>query len=292
LKPYGSQSMYKKIDRIILKHPRHAFISPEHLKENWQSFHYTGMPDITKALEEYKAFESIIIDHVKNIHYLPPAEEVGLDSIYTHDPVKITVAGAIGFPMGKDLRAKEHRETLKLLNSLDIPTLGIIEHPAKIEGGDVVWIDEETVALGLGYRTNMAGINQFKELTRDFIKEYIIVPLPHAGGEEECLHLMSLISIVDKDLAVVYSKYMPVFFRQYLLEKGFSLVEVPDHEYDNLGSNVLALAPRVCVMMEGNKITEEKLKEHKALVYTYPGREISFKGTGGPTCLTCPVTRD
>jgi arginine deiminase len=292
LKRFGSQSMYKKIDRLILKHPRHAFISQEHLRENWQSFHYADMPDMSKALEEYKAFENIIRDNVKNVHYLPPAEHVGLDSIYTHDPVKITVAGAIGFPMGKDLRASEHRETLTLLNSLGVPTLGVIEHPAKIEGGDVVWIDEETVALGLGYRTNMAGINRFKELTRGLIKEYIIVPLPHVGGEKECLHLMSVISIVDKDLAVVYSKYMPVFFRQYLLEKGFSFVEVPDHEYENLGSNVLALAPRICVMMEGNKITADNLREHNALVYTYPGGEISFKGTGGPTCLTCPVTRD
>ena len=103
---------------------------------------------------------------------------------------------------------------------------------------------------------------------------------------------MSVISIVDKDLAVVYSKYMPVFFRQYLLEKGFDFVEVPDQEYENLGSNVLALAPRICVMMEGNKITADNLRKHNALVYTYPGREISFKGTGGPTCLTCPVTRE
>ena len=292
MKHYGSQSMYKTLHRVILKHPRHAFIHQQNLKNRWREFNYTEMPDYEKALEEYRAFEGIIKAHVEDVLYLPPTLEGGLDSLYTHDPVKVTDRGAVGFPMGKGLRAGETGETLGFLQSLGIPILGSIQPPAKIEGGDVVWLDDERVALGLGYRTNMAGLEGFMEMTRDLIREYIVVPLPHGGGEEECLHLMSLISIVDRDLAVVHSRYLPVFFRQRLLDMGFSLVEVPDEEYDTLACNVLALGPRHCVMLEGNPITQAGLEKKGARVHTYPGREISIKGTGGPTCLTCPVARE
>ena len=121
-----------------------------------------------------------------------------------------------------------------------------------MEGGDVVWLDERTVAIGRGYRTNDEGIRQFRELTKDFVERFIVVPMPHGEGEDACLHLMSVISMVDRDLAVVYSKFMPVFFRELLLERGIKLLEVDDEEYERLGSNVLALAPRVCLALGGN----------------------------------------
>lgn len=288
---YGCQSMHKQIERILIKHPKDAFISQKHLAENWEKFNYTSEPDYETVLKEYDFFEAIIKENVTNVDYLPQSDNVGLDSIYTHDSLKITEKGAIFFNTGKVLRQKEGLEVEKKFKEIGIDTLGWIKAPGKIEGGDVVWIDEKTVAIGRGYRTNDEGIRQFKELTKDIVDEYIIVPMPHGNGEAECLHLMSIISIVDKDLAVVYSKYMPVPFREYLIKKGFELVEVNDKEYDNLGSNVLALAPRVCVLMEGNKDIYDKLNGKGCKLYTYPGPELSFKGTGGPTCLTCPVTR-
>ena len=288
---YGCQSMYKKIERILIKNPEEAFISQDNLNVYWKEFNYVSEPDYEKTKKEFKVFEDIIKENVIDVHYLPESDNVGLDSIYTHDSLKITSKGAIFFNTGKVLRQNEGVEVEKLFKNIGIDTLGWIESPGKIEGGDVVWIDEKTVAIGLGYRTNMEGIHQFKELTKDFIDEYIIVPMPHGDGEDECLHLMSVISIIDEDLAVVYSKYMPVFFRQYLINKGFELIEVNDEEYENLGSNVLALAPRVCVLMEGNEDIYNKLKEKNCKLYTYPGDDLSFKGTGGPTCLTCPVTR-
>lgn len=288
---YGCQSMHKRIDRILIKHPKDAFISQENLSKTWETFNYTSEPVYETVLKEYEVFENIIRENVTNVDYLPQSNNVGLDSIYTHDSLKITEKGAIFFNTGKVLRQKEGREVEEKFKEIGIDTLGWIKSPGKIEGGDVVWIDEKTVAIGRGYRTNDEGIRQFKELTKDIVDEYIIVPMPHAGGEAECLHLMSIISIVDADLAVVYSKYMPVPFREFLIERGFDLVEVNDEEYDNLGSNVLALGPRVCVLMEGNKDIYNKLEEKGCKLYTYPGAELSFKGTGGPTCLTCPVTR-
>jgi len=288
---YGCQSMFKKIERILIKHPKDAFMSQENLKKTWQIFNYTSEPDYETVLKEYEVFESIIKENVSNIDYLPQSDNVGIDSIYTHDSVKITERGAIFFNTGKILRQKEGIEVEKKFRELGIDTLGWIHSPGMIEGGDVVWIDEKTVAIGRGYRTNDEGIRQFKELTKDFIDEYIIVQMPHADGEKECLHLMSIISIIDANLAVVYSRYMPVSFREYLIARGFELVEINDEEYKNLGSNVLALEPRVCILMEGNRDIYDKLYKKGCKLYTYPGRELSFKGTGGPTCLTCPVTR-
>ena len=288
---YGCQSMVGKIQSILLKRPQQAFISQENLNQSWEKFHYFGCPDYQKTLEEYAAFEKIIQDNVENVYFLPEDDRTGLDSIYTHDPLKITKKGAIYFPMGKELRSREYLATQQYLESLGIPTLGVIQAPGKMEGGDVLWIDEKTVAIGLGYRTNTEGIRQFKELTKDIVDEYIIVPMPHGDGQDCCLHLMSIISFVDTDKAVVYSKYMPVFFREYLLNTGIQLIECGDQEYDYLGSNLLALAPGKCVMIKGCPEIQKKVEDAGVTVYTYAGHEMSYRGTGGPTCLTCPLTR-
>jgi N-dimethylarginine dimethylaminohydrolase len=159
------------------------------------------------------------------------------------------------------------------------------------DGGDIVWLDDKTIAVGRGYRTNDEAIRQLKELTSHQVDEFIVVPLPHDQGEAECLHLMSFISMVDHDLAVVHSRLMPVFFRQFLLERKIKLIEVPENEYQTLGCNVLALAPRVCMIVSGNNYTKKQLDVAGATVYEYKGKEISYKGTGGPTCLTAPVKR-
>lgn len=288
---YGCQSMVKKIDTILIKRPESAYISQENLSANWEAFKYFGCPDFEKAKKEYDNFEAIIRANVPHVYTLPYDGRAGLDSIYTHDPVKITEKGAIYFPMGKELRSKEFLATEEFLKSQGVPTLGYIQPPGKMEGGDVLWIDERTVAIGLGYRTNQEGIRQFKELTKGLVDEYIIVPMPYADGPEACLHLMSIVSFVDTDKAVVYSKYMPVFFRNYLLEKGFELIECGDQEYDYLGTNLLALEPKKCVLIQGCPEIQKKLEEKGIEVLTYEGQEISYKGTGGPTCLTCPVCR-
>ena len=288
---YGCQSMYKKVDAILIKTPEHAFLSQVHLDQNWEKYQFFGCPDYESCLKEYRVFESIIRENVENVLVLPPDERVGLDSIYAHDPLKITQKGAIYFPMGKAERQNESYATQEFLESKGVPTLGRITSPGKMEGGDVVWIDERTVAIGRGYRTNDEGIRQFKELTKDMIDTYFIVPMPHGGGEAECLHLMSIISIVDEKKAVVYSKFMPVIFREFLLERGFELIEVNDEEYEQLGCNVLALAPGKAVVIDSCNDIKTKMEAAGITVYTYPGKNISYYGTGGPTCFTCPVYR-
>lgn len=288
---YGCQSMIGKIESILIKRPQQAFISQENLDKTWEEFKYFGCPDYETVLKEYEVFEKYITENVENVYYLPEDDRTGLDSIYTHDPLKITKKGAIYFPMGKELRGREREATRAFLEEIGIPTLGQIEAPGKMEGGDVLWIDEKTVAIGRGYRTNDEGIRQFKELTKDIIDEYIIVPMPHGEGEDACLHLMSIISFVDTDKAVVYSKFMPVFFREYLLERGITLIEADDDEYDYLGTNLLALEPGKVILIKGCPKVEGKLKELGVEVMTYEGKELSYRGTGGPTCLTCPLCR-
>lgn len=285
-------SMYKKLNRVIVKHPKDAFISQEHLGREWKRFNYINEPDFQKAQHEYEQFIAIIKEHVGNIEFLPVSERVGLDSLYAHDPVKFTPKGAIILKSGKTLRQPEAEVYKDFLQEKEIPIVGELTGEAVADGGDLVWLDDRTLLIGRGYRTNDEAIRQIKEMVADQVDEVIVVQLPHDQGEDECLHLMSIISIVDEDLAVVYSRLMPVFLRQMLIKRGFRLVEVPEDEYLRLGCNVLALAPRVCMMVSGNPFTKQQLIDAGATVYEYDGNEISYLGTGGPTCLTCPVERE
>ncbi len=237
--------------------------------------------------KEYEQFLSLLKQHVAQIEFLPAVETVGLDSIYAHDPVKFTPKGAIILKSGKELRQPEAEAFKQFLQEKEIPILGELIGDARADGGDLVWLDDRTLLVGWGYRTNDAAIQQLKELTNDFVDEFIVVPLPHGRGESECLHLMSIISLVDADLAVVYSKLMPVFLRQLLMKRGIQLIEVPDEEYDLLGCNVLALEPRVCVMVSGNPYTRRKLLEAGAIVYEYEGNEISYLGTTDMPDMPC-----
>jgi len=283
--------MYAPLKHVIVKDPKDAFRSQTHLSEEWKTFNYLSEPNYEEALSEYAEFIGILEKYVETIDYLPIAEEVGLDSLYAHDPVKFTPNGAIILKSGKKLRQPEAGVYKDFLQQKGIPVIGELTGEAVSDGGDIVWLDDRTLVVGRGYRTNDEAIRQLKDMTADLVDEFIVVQLPHDLGEAECLHLMSFISMVDQDLAVVHSRLMPVFFRQLLIERGIQLVEVPKNEYDSLGCNVLALAPRVCVIPQGNKETKQQLLDAGATVYEYKGDEITVKGTGGPTCLTCPVVR-
>jgi len=284
-------SMYAPLKHVIVKHPKDAFQSQNHLSDEWKTFNYLSEPNFEEALNEYAEFVEILEKYVDTIDYLPMSDEVGLDSLYAHDPVKFTPNGAILLKSGKKLRQPEASVYKAFLQDKGISLIGELTGDAVADGGDIVWLDDRTLAVGRGYRTNDEAIRQLKEMTAEMVDEFIVVQLPHDLGEAECLHLMSFISIVDKDLAVVHSRLMPVFFRQLLIEKGIQLLEVPKDEYDTLGCNVLALAPRVCVIPEGNTTTKQQLIDAGATVFEYKGDQISVKGTGGPTCLTCPVVR-
>jgi N-dimethylarginine dimethylaminohydrolase len=289
---YGSQSEVGKIRSILLKHPKDAFIGQANIDAQWQELNYSGSPDIGRATVEYDGFVDLFRAEIPDVHYLPQHSETGLDSVYVHDPVIITRAGAILCNMGKDMRRGEPEALGAFLSELGVPILGSIIGEGRLEGGDVVWLDERTLAVGRGYRTNAEGIRQLKEFTANLVDEFVVVPLVHWNGPEYCLHLMSFISPVDHDLAVVYSRLMPVPFRNWLLKRGMCLLEVPDSEYGTMACNVLALAPRKCIMLLGNPRTRQMLEDHGVEVHEFGGDEISRKGAGGPTCLTRPLLRE
>lgn len=287
----GSQSETDPIKSILLKHPRAAFKSQKNILAQWRSLNYSAPPDFKKALEEYDSLLEILKRSIPEVHFLPPDDKTGLDSIYVRDSLLITDKGAVLCRMGKEERLAEPAAAGKFLEELGIPVLGSIRGEGKLEGGDIVWFDKRTLAVGLGYRTNQEGVRQLKTLLPDELDECIEVPLPHWEGPEGVMHLMSLISPVRRDLAVVYSRLLPVPFREWLQKRGIRIIEVPDSEFETMACNVLALASRHCIMIEGNPATRRMLEDAGVEVHEYRGEEISRKGAGGPTCLTRPLFR-
>lgn len=288
---YGCQSETGKIERLILKHPKDAFHNQDYINANWKDLNYIRCPDYEKVVKEFEFFAGVLENEISDIYYLPPNNKTGLDSIYTRDPALITAKGAVLGNMGKKQRYGEPSAVGQYLTELGIPILGSITGAGRLEGGDVVWLDEQTMAVGLSYRSNQEGLRQLVELTADVVSETVGVPLPHWNGKGECLHLMSILSPVDTDLAVVYSRLMPVFFRELLLSRQIKLIEVPDSEYDSMGCNVLAIAPRKCMMISGNPLTKQMLLNEGVEVLEFEGKHLCSPGGGGPTCLTRPVLR-
>jgi N-dimethylarginine dimethylaminohydrolase len=276
---------------VLLKHARDAFHSQDVAHAEWQALRYTSEPDVARAREEYDRFVDLVRMSGSDICFVDAVAHGGLDSIYVRDASVICDRGAILCRMGKPERRGEPAAQGAALREIGVPILGRIASPGTLEGGDVAWLDSRTVAVGRGYRTNDAGIAQLRAILGDTIDEMVVVPLPHWRGPGDVFHLMSIVSLVDRDLAVVYSPLMPVPFREQLLGRGISLVEVPDHEFESLGANVLAIAPRRCVMLQGNPITRARLERAGAEVLEYDGGNISLAGGGGPTCLTRPLTR-
>jgi len=280
-----------RLTRVLVKHARDAFVSQAVLDQQWKALNFAAPPDFARAVDEYDTFLDIIRNCGADIVCLPRDERVTIDSIYTRDASGVGPSGTILASMGKQERAAEPEVQRDGLESLGWIVAGRINLPGCLEGGDVVWLGGRTVAVGCGYRTNAEGIRQFRAFLADSIDELVTVPLPHWRGPGDVMHLMSLVSPVDCDLAVVYSPLLTVTFREQLLQRGLALVEVPDEEFETMGTNVLALAPRVCVMVEGNPRTRAALEKAGATVHEYEGREISLKGGGGPTCLTRPLAR-
>lgn len=280
-----------KIKSLFIKNAANAFINDEHVEQHWKQLNYLAKPGLDKAMNEYVAFESVLQQYGAEIFHLPQEESVNMDSIYCRDASVATNKGMIICNMGKAARMYEPMAEQKAFEANGIEVLGKITAPGTLEGGDVSWLDEHTLAVGHTYRTNEEGIRQLTALLQPLDVEVITVPLPHYRGPSDVFHLMSILSPVDKDLAVVYSPLMPIAFRNLLLQRGYQLVEVPDEEFASMGCNVLALAPRVCLMVAGNALTKAALEATGCTVIEYEGEEISVKGGGGPTCLTRPVYR-
>jgi N-dimethylarginine dimethylaminohydrolase len=287
-----SHSEYGKIKSVYVKRPQEAFVNEQQISAQWKELNFLSKPDLEKAEAEYKVFEKLLTQQGAKTFYLPQDSSVTMDSIYCRDAAITTDLGMIICNMGKAARQHEPAAERSAFESNRVKILGTITSPGTLEGGDVAWIDDRTLAVGHTYRTNWEGIRQLKHLVEPHGIKVWVAEMPHYKGPSDVFHLMSVLSPVDKDLAVVYSPLMPISFRNGLLDHGISFVEVPDSEWESMACNVLAIAPRTVILVKGNPITKQRLIDVGCNVHEYEGLEISVKGGGGPTCLTRPLERE
>ena len=285
-----SLTEYDRLADVFVKHVRDSFVDEETIASQWKALNYTAPPDLARAIDQHDRFIAILRSIGANVQLLPRDPATTLDSIYVRDASIVSKTGLILCSMGKDERTTEPAAQQRALQGGSVAIAGTITPPGRLEGGDLIWIDDQTLAVGRGYRTNLEGIRQLRALVGAQV-DVIEVPLPHWHVPGDVMYLMSLISPLDDDLAVVYSRLLPVPFREWLLERGMTLVEVPDEEYDTMGTNVLALGPRRGLMLAGNPRTRQALEKSGCEILEYEGSEISVKGAGGPTCLTRPIGR-
>ena len=284
-------SEYGAIESLWIKPVKKGFVDQKLINDQWEELNYLSKPNYGKALHEYEQFSAHFQYLENNLKTFGSNDFVKIDSIYCRDASIATDFGMIICNMGKSGRINEPMSHQEAFEATGIKVLGKIDAPGTLEGGDVAWLDEKTLAVGHTYRTNRSGISQLKALLEPHGIEVIVAELPHYKGPSDVFHLMSILSPVDKDLAVVYSPLMPIDFRNELTNRGFQFIEVPNDEFEAMGCNVLALAPRKCLMVNGNPVTQARLIAAGCEVNTYSGNEISYKGGGGPTCLTRPMLR-
>jgi N-dimethylarginine dimethylaminohydrolase len=282
-----SHSTYGALKRVIVRRPDNDFAVA--VPDAWN---YTGTPDLPVAQSEHDRLTEVLRAAGSEVIYHDENLQGRADSVFVFDPVLITGRGAIALRMGKVLRSGEEAALAKKLESIGYPVIGALTEPATVEGGDLLWLDSRTLAAGRGFRTNAEGIAQLRRILQGLDIQLEAFDLPYLSGPRACLHLLSLISILDQNLAVVYPPLMPVPLWEELERRGFEVVEVPEQEFATMGPNVLALGPRRCLALEGNPITRERLEAAGCEVFTYRGRELSLKAEGGPTCLTLPIQRD
>jgi N-dimethylarginine dimethylaminohydrolase len=273
--------MTATLRKVLVRAPRAEDCS------RWREFGWRAEPDPDRLAAEHEAFRALLEDAGAEVVV---GRADGLDAIYVFDPALVADDGVILLRPGKEIRAGEPDALAAELADAGIPVTARLEAPATAEGGDLVWLDERTLLVGRGYRTNDAGVEALRGLLPGV--DMIAFDLPHLKGPGEVLHLLSLLSPLDDDLAVCYLPLLPVRLVELLAERGVGLVEVPDEEFETMGPNVLALAPRIALALDGNPETRRRLERAGADVRVYRGDDLSRKGDGGPTCLTRPLLRD
>lgn len=285
-KAFGSQSMFEPLRRVVVREPDDSFAAADP-----QRWHYAGRIDGGRARAEHAALVAILeAEGIEVIRHAAPLAGLA-DAIFVHDPVLVVDRGTIVLRMGKPLRRGEEESLADCLTAAGVPIAARLHGDAIAEGGDLLWVDRRTLAVGQGFRTNAEGLRQLHAALAPDGVTCVPVQLPFHCGEAACLHLMSLISMLAEDLAVAYEPLLPVPLWQLLAARGVRIVPVPESEFGTQGPNVLALAPRRVLMLEGNPETHRRLEAAGCEVLTYRGDELSLKAEGGATCLTRPVWR-
>jgi N-dimethylarginine dimethylaminohydrolase len=276
---------YDRIQRIYVRPPHtEAF-------EQWKAYGWHTEPDPEAAADEHAGFVEALTAAVPDVVVGTAPVPGDPDAIYAYDPTLVTEAGVIPLRPGKEGRRDEVAVVTAELRAAGCTILPELEAPATAEGGDMFFLDDRTLLAGLSYRTNEAAIEQLRPRLAEQGVEIITFDLSHFHGPGECLHLMSFISPLDADLAVVYLPMMPVRLVHLLEARGIAMVEVPEEEFLSLGPNVLALGPRQAITVDANPITRSRMEAAGVEVQTYPGNHICLNGDGGPTCLTRPLAR-
>ena len=282
MRRYDARSMTAPLRRVLVRPPQPADAA------RWHEYGWRAEPDFARAAAEHEALRGLLEAAGAEV-VVAEGEAANPDAIYAYDPVLVGNDGAVLLRPGKEGRLGEPDALVADLARAGVPVAARIEAPGTVEGGDTLWLDERTLLAGRGYRTNAAGVEQLAAAFPD--AEVISYDLPHWNGSGEVMHLMSLISPLDEDLALVYPRLAPVRLLELLAERGIETVEVPDEEFETMGPNVLALGPRRALALEGNDETRRRMEAAGVEVVTYKGDEISRKGDGGPTCLTRPLLR-
>jgi N-dimethylarginine dimethylaminohydrolase len=283
--------MVGALQRVMLCSPRTAGWNQPERASRWQELGFQHAPDFNTAQSQHEALCRELQIAGAEIIELPAAPGLSLDAVYTHDSSLPTDHGLIVMRPGKPNRISEGALHAAFCETIDIPTLGEITFPGTTEAGDIVWLDSKTLLIGHGYRTNAAGIHQIRTLLAPKQIEVISAPLPYGPGPSACLHLMSLISLLNDHTAIVDLPWLAVETVELLKSRGFHFVEIDHSERDMLGCNVLALGNNRLLAIEENHKTNARLRQAGFDVRTFPAGELCINGSGGPTCLTRPLLR-
>ena len=287
---FGAFNNWGTLKAVAVRRPADAFVSDAKIDAEWKDLNYHSRPDLVNASREFDAVEKILKAGGADVIVLPSGEGLTLDSLYTHDALIVTPRGLVRPRMGKPQRRPESVINGAALEKLGYPLAGDITGEGKIEGGDLVWIDRHTLLAGIGYRTNQEGVRQLQAICGPGVT-VMAFDMPHYKGPSDVFHLMSCLSPLDHDLAVVYQPLMAARLIEFLKSRNIRFVDVPEEEFDTMGCNVLALGPRHAMMVAGNPITHQRMIEAGVKAEVIEGTDICRKGEGGPTCMTRPLVR-
>jgi N-dimethylarginine dimethylaminohydrolase len=288
---FNGHSMVSTLKRVMVCSPHTAGWNQPDRATRWQALGFHHAPDFAKAQSQHEAICRELREAGAEVVEMLPAPDLSLDAVYAHDASLPTDHGLIVMRPGKPNRVTEGPHHRSFCKTLDIPTLGTITPPGTTEAGDIVWLDTKTLLIGHGYRTNAAGIQQIRALVAAKGVEVLSAPLPYGPGPSACLHLMSLISLLDDHTALVDLPWLAVETVELLQSRGFQFIEIDPSERDTLACNVLALGSNRLLAIEDNRNTNARLRQAGFDVRTFPGSELCINGSGGPTCLTRPLLR-
>jgi N-dimethylarginine dimethylaminohydrolase len=288
---FNGHSMVGALKRVLVCSPRTACWHQPERAARWRELGFVHPPDFEMAQAQHDSLCRELEAYGAEVEEIPPAMELSLDAVYAHDASLPTDFGLILMRPGKANRVPEGKHHGSFCQILGIPMLAKITAPATTEAGDMVWLDAKTLLIGQGYRTNAQGIQQMRGLLKPKGIEVLSAPLPHGSGPSACLHLMSLISLLDEGTVLVDLPWLAVETVELLKARGYRFIEIEYSERETLGCNVLSLGEKRLLALEKNAKTNHKLRDAGFDVRTFPGSELCINGSGGPTCLTRPLLR-